>query len=455
MAGYQNISLQKHDRARNILTEHDEFLVALRHRLQTGARKKIGIYRPGQAPAGAQQGEEDEGDDDADEKLQAEAWEHAKQRHARQRVEAQIVFAGEGVKHESGDAATARPKFKAEIVDSMTFVKAEPDDDTNRITADDLKKLQVQDIKAEGEESEEDEEEDIVARRRAKARARALAEEAKERDALDADLPEEKADDAQDEGESSEYETDSEDDTQTFRPLLKPQFVSRKDRETLEQRKLIEEEELALEEEKKKRQKERKAESRQLVVEEIKREEAEKEMAVDEEEKLPPDDDNVNDELELQRWKLRELKRLKRDKEERLKWDKEQAEVERRRNMTDAQIAADNARNPKPEKIKGQMRFLQKYYHKGSYYQAEDEDVFHRDFAAPTGEDKTVDRTLLPQVLQVKKFGMKGRTKYTHLMDQDTLQLDKNPWARSSELKRHQPAGMGTVHRPSAKKPKV
>jgi hypothetical protein len=41
-----------------------------------------------------------------------------------------------------------------------------------------------------------------------------------------------------------------------------------------------------------------------------------------------------------------------------------------------------------------------------------------QDFAQPTGEDSHVDRTLLPKILQVKKYGHKSRTKYTHLVDQ-------------------------------------
>lgn len=43
-----------------------------------------------------------------------------------------------------------------------------------------------------------------------------------------------------------------------------------------------------------------------------------------------------------------------------------------------------------------------------------------RSYAAPTGED-TFDRAAMPAVMQVKKFGFKGRTKWTHLAAEDTL----------------------------------
>jgi len=67
------------------------------------------------------------------------------------------------------------------------------------------------------------------------------------------------------------------------------------------------------------------------------------------------------------------------------------------------------------------MRYLQRYYHAGAFFSdSRDESLFSRDFQQATGEDRTVDRSLLPKVMQVKKFGIKGRTKYTHLTDQDT-----------------------------------
>ena len=48
--------------------------------------------------------------------------------------------------------------------------------------------------------------------------------------------------------------------------------------------------------------------------------------------------------------------------------------------------------------------------------------MFTRDVAQPTLEDH-FDKTVLPKVMQVKNFGRAGRTKYTHLVDQDTTEV--------------------------------
>ncbi|KAK0595615.1 hypothetical protein LWI29_008390 [Acer saccharum] len=55
-------------------------------------------------------------------------------------------------------------------------------------------------------------------------------------------------------------------------------------------------------------------------------------------------------------------------------------------------------RNPKPAPPpKQKWRFMQKYYHKGVFFQSDangfsatvgSDEIFHRDFSAPTGEDK-------------------------------------------------------------------
>lgn len=70
--------------------------------------------------------------------------------------------------------------------------------------------------------------------------------------------------------------------------------------------------------------------------------------------------------------------------------------------------------------------------------------MFKRDFSSATLEDH-FDKTILPKVMQVKNFGRSGRTKYTHLVDQDTTQLD-SPWAADTaqnlKFYNNQAAGM-------------
>ena len=105
--------------------------------------------------------------------------------------------------------------------------------------------------------------------------------------------------------------------------------------------------------------------------------------------------------------------------------------------MTDAQIVAENARlGLRPKADKADFKFMQKYFHRGAFYQDGehiDETLLKRNFHEATGFDKEVDMTMLPKVLQVKDFGIAGRTKYTHLVDQDTSQLESNPWATAEK----------------------
>src|SRR5438874_11713689 len=87
--------------------------------------------------------------------------------------------------------------------------------------------------------------------------------------------------------------------------------------------------------------------------------------------------------------------------------------------------------------------------------QDEENEVFKRDIAQPTLEDH-FDKTVLPKVMQVKNFGRSGRTKYTHLVDQDTTAFD-SPWssesAQTSKFHSTQAGGMKQVfERPSGKR---
>ncbi|KAJ3100860.1 hypothetical protein HDU96_010196 [Phlyctochytrium bullatum] len=169
------------------------------------------------------------------------------------------------------------------------------------------------------------------------------------------------------------------------------------------------------EENKRKAAEQRKIESHELVAEELRRQ-----MATASVDDGPPDvddTDGVDEDAEYNAWKLRELIRIKRDREAAEAREQELAELERRRNMTDAEIIAENEKiKPKAESTK--YKFLQKYYHKGAFFT--DLDILQkRDFNEPTLEDK-FDKSILPEVMQVKKFGKIGQTKWTHLTNEDT-----------------------------------
>ena len=128
----------------------------------------------------------------------------------------------------------------------------------------------------------------------------------------------------------------------------------------------------------------------------------------------------MDPEGEFEAWRLRELARIKRDKEEELRREMEREEVERRRALPEEQRMKEDlehAQKLREEKPKGQQKFLQKYWHKGAFHQ--DEEILQkRDYTEAT--ESTMDVSLLPKVMQVKNFGKRGRTKYTHLLDQDT-----------------------------------
>ncbi|KRX21617.1 Microfibrillar-associated protein 1 [Trichinella nelsoni] len=236
------------------------------------------------------------------------------------------------------------------------------------------------------------------------------------------------------EDEESEYEeyTDSEDETM---PRLKPVFVGREERATLldAENERIRQAELELEE---KRKAEERRKATVKLVEELVRLEVEQENQKREEEVFNLDaviTDDENEELAYEMWKIRELKRLKRDREEREAYEKEKQEIERVHNMTEQERRAYLRANPKiivNKQEKGKFKFLQKYFHRGVFYLDQEDDVYKRNFAEPTLEDRC-DRTTLPKVMQVKNFGKAGRTKWTHLVAEDTTDF-QSPWVSES-----------------------
>ncbi|XVF56804.1 hypothetical protein PTKIN_Ptkin06aG0149900 [Pterospermum kingtungense] len=237
-------------------------------------------------------------------------------------------------------------------------------------------------------------------------------------------------------------------------------FVPKSERETIAERKRLEEEEQALEEAEKRKLEHRKIETRQIVVEKIREDqEIQKNMELQANVADVDTDDEVNEAEEYEAWKAREIARIKREREEREAMIKEREEIEKIRNMTEEERREWERKNPKPAPPpKQKWQFMQKYYHKGAFYQTEADDpigtagadnIYHRDFSAPTGDDK-MDKTILPKVMQVKHFGRSGRTKWTHLVNEDTTDWN-NPWTYNDPLRAKYNAKMAALNAPITK----
>ncbi|RSH92283.1 hypothetical protein EHS25_008698 [Saitozyma podzolica] len=217
--------------------------------------------------------------------------------------------------------------------------------------------------------------------------------------------------------ESSEYETDSEEESEEEKkPALRPVFI-RKDQRGMTQEKAAQMAEEAAKREEEERE-QRKVDSKELAGETIRRELAEKE-ATD----LQPDiddTDGLDPAAEFEEWRARELARLLREKQAQAERDEERDEIERRRAMPEEQRMREDMEYAEATRAreKGDMAFLQKYYHKGAFHQ--DDELLKRDYTGAT--ESQVDMSMLPKLMQVRNFGKMSRTKYTHLADQDTSQ---------------------------------
>ncbi|XP_013183659.1 microfibrillar-associated protein 1 [Amyelois transitella] len=302
-------------------------------------------------------------------------------------------------------------------------------------------------------DSEDELDDEEIERRRQALKAKLAAREA-EKEVLGRDDDDEMMDGVKEESGSSDMEyTDSEEDTG---PRVKPVFVRASERMTVAERERKMKQQKKEESEARKEKEDRRREALKLVEDTIRAEQ--RNMQAEQKEGNINDvcTDDENDELEYEAWKLREMKRIKRDKEEREAMEKELLAIERMRNMTEEERRVEQRLNPKVvtnKAVKGKYKFLQKYYHRGAFYLDKEEDVFKQDFSGATLDDH-FDKTVLPKVMQVKKFGRSGRTKYTHLVDQDTTEFD-SAWSSEGAAARlaNFRGGMKQVFdRPSAKR---
>lgn len=238
-----------------------------------------------------------------------------------------------------------------------------------------------------------------------------------------------------DEEESSGSESGTEEissEEEAPKVLLRPTFIKKDLRKDIALAPLIEnEDEIWAEEERRRKEK-----ADALIQEQLERNAAARAAGKknwdddeDSEGDQVDDTDGLDPENEYAAWKLRELKRVKREREVIELAEKEREEIERRRNLSQADREAEDRQFLEKQKEeredKGKMGYMQKYFHKGAFFQddAKEQGLDRRDIMGSRYADDVTNRELLPQYMQIRdmtRLGRKGRTKYKDLKTEDT-----------------------------------
>jgi microfibrillar-associated protein 1 len=230
------------------------------------------------------------------------------------------------------------------------------------------------------------------------------------------------------EEESSEDESSSEEEAP--RKLLRPVFLKKNER-TKTAVPVKSAEELAAEEEAR-----RAEQSRALVQEQVEQRAAERaagkkdwdDDVEDADINAIDDTDGLDPDAEYAAWKLRELKRIKRERLAIEEAEAERAEIERRRNLSAAEREAEDRAFIEQQKDdradRGDMQYMQKYFHKGAFFSEELKElgIDRRNLMNARFEDQT-DRQVLPAYMQIRdmtKLGKKGGTRYKDMKTEDT-----------------------------------
>ncbi|WFD02950.1 hypothetical protein MOBT1_001639 [Malassezia obtusa] len=220
--------------------------------------------------------------------------------------------------------------------------------------------------------------------------------------------------------EETETETETESEETESEPepvMLKPVFVSKRDRTAAVDKPRNTTQQPDAE------QKARKKAAHDLAAERVQRELREKKH---EEATHDVDDtDDVDPDAEFAAWRLRELARIQRVQTQERQRREEREEVERRRALPEKQRLEEDlayARRTRQEKQRGSQGFLQKYHHKGAFYQ--DMDILQRDYSQKT--ESAVNKAALPKIMQVRDFGKRSRSKWTHLANEDTTRHERD-----------------------------
>ncbi|CAM1508238.1 Fc.00g050860.m01.CDS01 [Cosmosporella sp. VM-42] len=277
---------------------------------------------------------------------------------------------------------------------------------------------------------------DLNARRKEAeaAEQRRLAKEKAEKLALEEGFVTEEEDESEeaeeeDESEESDSEEESSEEEAPRRLMIRPKFVPKSQRGNAKDPEQVEEEARQAEEE-----------ARKKAADELVEEQIAKDLAAraagkkhwDDEENEDSDvdtTDGLDPEAEEAAWRVRELKRLKRARTEIEEREAELEEVERRRNLTEEERRAEDeeyiAKQKEEKDSKGKMSYMQRYFHKGAFYQDESKaaGLDKRDVMGSRIADDVRNREALPEYLQKRdmaKLGRKGGTKYKDMRTEDT-----------------------------------
>ncbi|KAF1819836.1 uncharacterized protein K489DRAFT_390487 [Dissoconium aciculare CBS 342.82] len=241
-------------------------------------------------------------------------------------------------------------------------------------------------------------------------------------------------DDDDDDDDDDDEDEESSSDDEPKRPMIAPKFIS-KNKRAQQQQAGVDTEAKQAEEERLRKEKadavlqaqiERDAEARAAGIKAWDDEDVADEDEVD-------DTDGIDPEAEHAAWKLRELKRVQRDRAALIAKEKEREEIERRRNLSIEEREKEDREflegQTAEREGKGKMAYMQKYFHKGAFFNGDDEQdeevkaALQRDLAGVRFQDETGDKSVLPEYMRIRdmtRLGRKGRTRYQDLKSEDT-----------------------------------
>ncbi|CAG8636670.1 15754_t:CDS:2 [Rhizophagus irregularis] len=172
------------------------------------------------------------------------------------------------------------------------------------------------------------------------------------------------------------------------------------------------------------------------------------------EEEKEDDDAEIQHQQLKRNWALKiwcqEEERLKAlEEEEKAQTTKAEEEEEESESETDSEKEEQTSR-----KLLKPVFIPKAHRETGSFYLKEHDEILKHNYTLST-LDEVAHREILPKVMQVKNFGHVGQTKWTHLMDQDTLVKDA-PWNAKTEINKRTLSKLSSLHggfdKPIAKK---